>query len=158
MRIFVFEGLGGEGNSMNQFYEANKLSRPNDKKFKLIYNPEIRFKHRLYQDFNCAIKKIKLREPLSEIISNPDIYLRSKVPEEMYRIMQQFADLRKMERASMVRDFNIYPTVDSLKTLERKYGDGINFEDLNGYKKKNKVKRAVQGGADVGDMMSEGKS
>jgi len=50
----------------------------------MIYNPEIRFKNRLYQEFNVAIKKIKLRDSLSMIMSDPDIYLRSKVPEEMY--------------------------------------------------------------------------
>jgi hypothetical protein len=36
----------------------------------------------------------------------------------------------------MVRDFDVYPPTEHLLTLERKYGDGINFEDLNGYKKK----------------------
>lgn len=163
MRIFVFEGLGGEGNSMSQFYEANKLTKPNDKKFKLVYNPEIKFKHRLYLDFNCAIKKIKLREPLSEIVANPNIYLRSKVPEEMYKIMQQFGDLRKLERASMVRDFDVFPSFDNLVTLERKYGDGINFEDMNGFRKKKAKKSTHQPTSNaasdiVGDIMSDGKS
>ena len=51
MRFFVFEGLGGTGNSMNLFYLANERQRPNDKKFKMLYNPDIRYKHRLYQDF-----------------------------------------------------------------------------------------------------------
>lgn len=69
MRIFVLEGLGGTGHSMHAFYEANKLNKPNDRTFKLIYNPAIRFKHRLYLDFNCAIKVIKLRDALSEIIA-----------------------------------------------------------------------------------------
>jgi hypothetical protein len=84
MRVFVFEGLSGCGNSMNQFYLANERQRPNDKKFKMLYNPNIRYKQRLYQNFNVAIKKIKLRDSLSAIMSAPDIYLRSKVPEDMY--------------------------------------------------------------------------
>jgi hypothetical protein len=54
----------------------------------MLFNPEIKFKNRLYQTFNCAIKKIKLRDTLSEIIAAPDIYLRSKVPEEMYYTLQ----------------------------------------------------------------------
>lgn len=41
----------------------------------------------------------------------------------------------------MVRDFNLYPLTEWLITLERKYGDGITFEDLNGYRKR-KAKKA----------------
>ena len=79
MRFFVFEGLGGPGNCMNKFYLDNEREFPNCKKFKMIYNPDIKFKERIYQDFNCAIKKIKLRDTVTKLISQPDIYLRSKV-------------------------------------------------------------------------------
>ena len=51
MRMFIIEGLGGQGHSMEQFYLANERQRPNDKKFKMLYNPEVRFKNRLYMDF-----------------------------------------------------------------------------------------------------------
>lgn len=64
MRLFVIEGLGGRGNSIAQFYKINELTRPNDKKFKMLYNPNIKFKDRLYQEFNCSLRKIKLRDSL----------------------------------------------------------------------------------------------
>ena len=83
-RMFVIEGLGGVGNSMDKFYRANERERPNDKKFKMLYNPACRFKSRMYLGFNCALKKIRLRDTLSSIISKSDVYLRSKVPEDMY--------------------------------------------------------------------------
>ena len=65
MRIYIIEGLGGEGKAMNLFYLSNERQHTNDRRFKMIYNPEIKFKNRLYQDFNCSIKKIKLRDSLS---------------------------------------------------------------------------------------------
>ena len=108
MRMYVIEGLGGAGRSMNQFYLANERQRPNDKKFKMLYNPDVRFKNRLYMDFQCAIKKIKLRDPLTKTMSEPDIYLRSKVPEDMYDTLQKFAEMRKLDRANLVRDFNLF--------------------------------------------------
>jgi hypothetical protein len=55
---------------------ANERDHTNDRRFKMLFNPDIKFKNRLYQSFNCAIKKIKLRDTLSEIIAAPDIYLR----------------------------------------------------------------------------------
>jgi hypothetical protein len=50
----------------------------------LLYNPEVRFKNRLYIDFNAAIKKIKLRDTITKIMGAPDVYLRSKVPDDIY--------------------------------------------------------------------------
>jgi hypothetical protein len=47
-RMFVVEGLGGEGHSMDQFYRSNERERPNDKKYKMLYNPGVKFKHRIY--------------------------------------------------------------------------------------------------------------
>jgi|DEB0MinimDraft_12_1074336.scaffolds.fasta_scaffold13613_2 hypothetical protein len=86
-RMYILEGLGGEGRGIHQFYMDNLRQRPNDRKYTLLYNPDVRFKNRIYLDFNCVIKKIKLREPLRQIMGAPDVYLRSKVPEDMYTIL-----------------------------------------------------------------------
>lgn len=37
---------------MNKFYVENERQRPNDRKYKMIYNPDVRFKNRIYLDFN----------------------------------------------------------------------------------------------------------
>ena len=74
----------------------------------------------------------------------PDVYLRSKVPEDMYYILQQFAEIRKLSRLSLVRDFNLFPETETLLTLERKYGDSLNVEDLTGRPAKPKKKKVVQ--------------
>lgn len=136
MRMYVFEGVGGEGKSMHQFYQINEREHSNDRRFKMIFNPELTFKHRLYQSFNVAIKKIKLRDSLTRLMSEPDIYLRSKVPQDMYDTLQKFAEIRKLDRATLVRDFNLYPVAAHLLTLERKYGDSLTNYDLTGQKPK----------------------
>jgi len=86
-RMYILEGLGGEGRGIHQFYLDNMRERPNDRKYTLLYNPDVRFKNRMYLDFNVAIKKIKLREALTKIMGAPDVYLRSKVPEDMFDIL-----------------------------------------------------------------------
>ena len=48
MRCYVIEGLGGEGRAMDRFYKANERQHTNDKRFKMLYNPNIMFKNRLY--------------------------------------------------------------------------------------------------------------
>ena len=87
-RMYIFEGLGGAGRGIELFYKDNMRERPNDRKYTLLYNPDVRFKNRIYLDFNASIKKIKLRDNLRAIMGAPDVYLRSKVPEDMYNILQ----------------------------------------------------------------------
>ena len=41
---------------------------------------------------------------------------------------------------SLIRDFNLFPIVEKLLILERKYGDAISFEDLTGHPKPKKKK------------------
>ena len=43
MRMYVVEGIAGEGKSMDLFYRANEREHPNDKRFKMLYNPNVRF-------------------------------------------------------------------------------------------------------------------
>jgi hypothetical protein len=69
---------------------------------------------------------------LTQIIAASDIYLRSKVPEDMYDTLQKFAEIRKLDRANLVRDFNLYPCAENLLTLERKYCDSLTKFDLTG--------------------------
>ncbi len=38
-RMFIIEGIGGRGYGLDQFYRANERTRPNDKKFKMLYYP-----------------------------------------------------------------------------------------------------------------------
>lgn len=91
-----------------------------------------------------------------------DVYLRSKVPEDMYDTLQKFAEIRKLDRASLVRDFNLFPITENLLTLERKYGDSLNFEDLHGYKQRKKRVRKLAAGetgtAGFTEMQSEARS
>lgn len=154
-RMFIIEGIGTRGYGIDQFYRANERTRPNDKKFKMLYNPQVRYKNRMYLDFNVALKKIRLRDPLTKIMGSPDVYLRSKVPEDMYDTLQKFAEIRKLDRASLVRDFNLYPITENLLTLERKYGDALNHEDLYGFKQRRKKKARIAGESTIHGGLTE---
>ena len=75
-------------------------------------------------------------------MGSPDVYLRSKVPEDIYDTLQKFAEIRKQDRMNLVRDFNLFPAPDRLLNLERKYGDSLSHEDLYGFHQPKK-RRAV---------------
>ena len=89
-------------------------------------------------------------------MGSPDVYLRSKVPEDMFDTLQKFAEIRKLDRANLVRDFNLFPSSTNLLTLERKYGDSLNYEYLNGHKKKKKKKHHMGDSQLSGERISKG--
>ena len=140
-RIYVIEGRGGPGHSIDQFYRYNERQRPNDNRLKMLYNPDLKFKSRLYTQFNCSLKIIKIRGSLTQTVGEPDIYLRDKVPEEMYSVLMKFVEIRKLDRAILLRDFDLYPNADILEVLERKYGDSITYVDIHGAAKRQKRRR-----------------
>ena len=93
----------------------------------MLYNPLVRYKNRNYIDFNCSLKLIKLRNTLSETTSSPEVYLRDRTPEEMFDTILKFAEMRKLDRAVLVRDFDLYPEFKNLITFDRKYGDTVTY-------------------------------
>ena len=79
--MFVFEGLS-EGAMAILEKEIPRLE-PNSDKFKILKNIDLKFKERIFLDFNMEILRIRLREKLDNILSKPDIYIRTKVPENI---------------------------------------------------------------------------
>lgn len=78
----------------------------------------------------------------------PDIYMRTKVSEDMYDTLVKFAEIRKLNRANFVTNFDLYPEYTTLVIFERKYGDSINYYDQHGVHKKKKKRRNQVGTAD----------
>ena len=55
-----------------------KRMHQNDWSCRVLSNPDIRFKERIYTEFNVDLKKIRLREPLPMLNEMPEIYNRAK--------------------------------------------------------------------------------
>ena len=80
---------------------------------------------------------------------DPNIYLRTKVPEYIYKTINQLYRLRKATRIAETRNFDSYPTSEDLIKLERKYGDSLTEMDHYCYVKKKKAKK-MKNTADLG--------
>ena len=80
-RLFVVEGIGSK--AMKRLGELVPRLEPNSDVFKILKNPDVLFKERVYTLFNVEIKRIRLRENLARLLLNPDLYIRTKVPENV---------------------------------------------------------------------------
>ena len=63
--------------------------------------------------------------------------------------------MRKLDRMSLVRDFNLFPIPERLLNLERKYGDSLSHEDLYGVHSKPKRKRVADDASIAGTTAFE---
>ncbi|EGR26983.1 hypothetical protein IMG5_203820 [Ichthyophthirius multifiliis] len=130
-RLFVFEGLSD--GVMKLLDEKIPINEPNSESFKILKNSDIKFKERIYQDFNLEIKRIRLRNTLKQILQNADIYIRTKVPENICKALNQISEICKCQNMKTLYQFDLFPLANDLIGIERKYSDSLTLEDIYGH-------------------------
>jgi hypothetical protein len=136
-RIIVVEGIGnngGPGKGMQRVADAIPREElgANDKECKILWNPHICFKRRLYTEFNVDLKKVKLREPLPTIVKDPAIYNRSKVSTNCFEALHRLSEAMEAERLVELQEMDVFPLPRMLVELENKFGDAVSLDDILG--------------------------
>ncbi len=129
-RIIVCEGLAHGG--MARMHEQVKRRDRNNDSCRIFMDAAIRFDARLYTEFHVDLKRIKLRNPLPEIMKRPDIYDRNLVSQECFDSLAKLNDLRNANRLRHIKMQDGFPTSNMLLRLESKYGEAISIEDMEG--------------------------
>lgn len=95
----------------------------------------------MYTDFNVDIKKIKLRKSVNLLTNNPDIYLRERVPEDIYNTIIKIRKIREKFEMKDVVMSNLWLSEKEITDFERNYGDALNDFDLYGIQNKKKLRK-----------------
>ncbi|EEY55820.1 uncharacterized protein PITG_20526 [Phytophthora infestans T30-4] len=128
-RMVILEGLVDKG--MKYLHQQLQRKGPNDPKgCRMFCNDELRFTRRLYTEFEIDLKRIKLRYPLSVLMTTPDIYMRSKVSANCHQALARLAEMRKVQRLIEVKHLDLFPTSQMLFEVESKYGESVTLEDI----------------------------
>jgi hypothetical protein len=130
-RMIFLEGLESKG--MKFLSSRIQRQQTNDPKgYRLFANQDIFFTERLYNCFEIDLKRIKLRYPLSTLMTFSDIYMRTKVSENCFQALIRLTDIKKMNRLIELKELNLFPTPQMLLEVESKYGESITLEDIHG--------------------------
>ena len=132
--------IEGTVEGINQVLEEVPRYQANDWSYRVLSNPEIRFKERLYTGFNVDLKKVRLREPLPMLTSMPSIYNRAKVTEECFEALHRLGEIRHSNRMSEANVLQMFPSAAMVTSIESKYGESISMEDILGVKPKKKIR------------------
>ena len=145
--------IEGTVEGMMQVLDEVRRTQANDWSYRVLSNPEIRFKKRLYTSFNVDLKKVRLREPLPMLTSMPSIYNRAKVSEECFEALQRLGEIRHSNRMSEANVLQMFPNAAMVTSIESKYGESISMEDILGVKPKKKIRSWER--VDTGPVVEE---
>ncbi|CAM9166251.1 unnamed protein product [Chrysoparadoxa australica] len=129
-RMVVVEGVAGEGKGMEELLHKIQRHSRNCNQYRVLADPHITFKHRLYTAFNADLKKIRLREPLPILCRCPEIYNRAKVGVECFEALDNLRALRRVSRLYEAAQYHLFPAAAQLLQVESKYGESISLEDI----------------------------
>ena len=95
---------------MKKLHAIMEKSGLNTRTSKILKNSNITFLKRLYADFNIEIKRIRLRPSLSQILLDPNIYIKSKVAEEISQNLNKISEIRKLcDDLKTLDSMNLWP-------------------------------------------------
>lgn len=135
-RIYILEGVAG--GSMKELSKRLPKNNDNTKSFKILRNETMTFFDRMYLEYNCDLKRIKLLRSINTLTERPDIYLRGRVPLEMYNTIMKIKKLREKTCLDDIDKNGLWITSSEQNVFERSYGDSLNEFDLNGIESRRK--------------------
>ena len=138
-RITIIEGISGKG--LQKVKDTLPKNQMNNETKMIFADSNILFDKRIYSKFNLSLKYIKTRDSLDQILTTFNIYLKSSNYREIYDAFMKIGSILKSETLKEISDEQLFPDAESLLLLERKYGDILKEEDLNGKKKEKIIKK-----------------
>ena len=95
---------------MKKLHSVMEKSGLNTRTSKILKNSNFTFLRRLYADFNIDIKRIRLRPSLSQILLDPNIYIKSKFAEEISQNLNKIIEIRKLcDDLKTLDSMNLWP-------------------------------------------------
>nr|XP_008258563.2 uncharacterized protein CFAP92 isoform X2 [Oryctolagus cuniculus] len=133
IHLFVLEGLADQG--LRQLWEGlqHRIPEESEKgKYKVLYNSELRFRHRLYGDLDTLLCQVHLFKPVSLLMRQAALYVRHQVPRSVFRALARIHDIcYSSTRLREVIVGDLLPSSAMIKDLSQEFGIPISREELS---------------------------
>ncbi|KAM9592441.1 uncharacterized protein CFAP92 [Trichechus inunguis] len=132
IHLFILEGLADQG--LKRLWESHQSRIPKSEhgKYKVLYNSQLLFRHRLYADLETILYHVHLFKPLSLLMKHSQLYVRNVVPQDAFQALVRLHyichDSTKL-RDVVTRD--LLPSSAMIKCLSQEFGMPISQEDLS---------------------------
>eukprot|EP00698_Gefionella_okellyi_P026347 TRINITY_DN99_c0_g1_i1.p1 TRINITY_DN99_c0_g1~~TRINITY_DN99_c0_g1_i1.p1 ORF type:complete len:919 (+),score=202.04 TRINITY_DN99_c0_g1_i1:40-2796(+) len=128
-RMFVLEGQ--QEGALQALY---KMFPKDERTAELhsMYNIDVRFHERLYSEYDTDLKRLRMVKPFAEILAKESAYRRDEMSEECWEALRRLSQIEPCHLLKEIIDRRLLPSVAMLKAIEKKFGDKLNNDDLNG--------------------------
>ncbi|XP_037658818.1 uncharacterized protein KIAA1257 homolog isoform X2 [Choloepus didactylus] len=132
IHLFILEGLADQG--LRQLWESHQSQIPKSecKKYKVLYNSQLLFRHRLYADLETILYHVHLFKPLSLLMKQAMLYVRNAVPQDAFQALIRLHCI--CQQSTKLRDVvtgDLLPTSAMIKCLSHEFGMPISQEELS---------------------------
>lgn len=130
LRMMVLEGLCDGGMAALPAYLPR--NRRSSESYTLLHHPSIRFQSRLYSAFGCNLKYIRVRNGLRSLSRTPELYNHRVVSVECFDGVEKLTSLFAVKDLTSAKQFDLFPSVESLECIDLLFGEAVSIEDLEG--------------------------
>ncbi|ELV10187.1 hypothetical protein TREES_T100014511 [Tupaia chinensis] len=131
LHLFVLEGLAGKGLQRLWERHQNRIPRSTHGMYKVLYNSQLLFQHRLYADLEPILYHVHLFQPVAHLARRAALYVRLSGQRGAFQALARIHDLcydSTRLREVIVRD--LLPTSAMIRDLSQEFGMPISQEEL----------------------------
>ncbi|XP_045146072.1 uncharacterized protein KIAA1257 homolog [Echinops telfairi] len=130
--LFILEGVADQ--ALRQLWERHqsRMPAPEHGKYKVLYNSQLLFRHRLYTDLETILYHVLLFKPLASLLKHPQLYIRNAVPPDAFQALVRLHYI--CHHSTKLKDVvtrDLLPSSAMIKCLSQEFGMPISQEDLS---------------------------
>ena len=130
-RLIVVEGL--KERAMREITEVAESFVGTQASRRILNNNRLAYRNRLYASLGADLKPIKLRNPLSSIVSDASTYATGKVRDQCKAGLNRLAKLSEVLWLRQVDRMQLLPTNVMLNYIDKKFGGELTKDDIQGF-------------------------
>ncbi|CAF0826449.1 unnamed protein product [Brachionus calyciflorus] len=136
--LFVLEGLKDHG--IKKIYEK-VLNCESD--CQIIFNSSMGFSQRLYSKLDVELLKVKLFEPLEQIVKKPLLYIRDMTPKISFDSLIKLNQLLQEYKLRDIIRCDLLPTADMILSMSKEFGVPLTEKETKQYQYSEKFSEKV---------------
>ncbi|KAB0377726.1 hypothetical protein FD755_009304, partial [Muntiacus reevesi] len=131
VHVLILEGLADRGLQQLWARHQSRVPRAEQGPFKALYNSQLRFRRRLYADLETVLYRVRLFQPLAQLLKRAALYVRKAVPLPVFQALSRiYCICRYSSRLREVITGDLLPSSAMIKELSQEFGMPMSQEDL----------------------------
>lgn len=126
MHIFVLEGLRDCG--IKELWQ--RLLPPEMSDVSVVYHSNLTFSQRLYGPLDVDLCRVKLHEPLCQIVQQPLLYVRDMVPKPCFEALVKLHELTRIKNMRDAVRNELFPTAEMVVSMSKEFGVPFTTDDF----------------------------